>query len=42
MNHVIMDRIKQCYADEVVIAMDLSTMIIAYDRSCAIINAFLA
>ena len=41
MHYAFMDRIKQCYADEIEI-YHTTTMIIEYDRSCAIINALLA
>ena len=41
MHYAFMDRIKQCYADEIEI-YHRTTMIIEYDRSCAIINALLA
>ena len=41
MHHAFMDRIKQCYADEIEI-YHRTTMIIKYDRSCAIINALQA
>ena len=41
MHHAIMDTIKQCYADEIEI-YHRTTMIIEYNRSCAIINALLA
>ena len=38
MHYAIMDRIKQCYDDEIEI-YHRTTMIIEYNRSCAIINA---
>ena len=36
MHYAFMDRIKQCYADEIEI-YHTTTMIIEYDRSCAIL-----
>ena len=41
MNHAVIDRIKQCYADEVVIVIINNDHSLCY-RSCPIINAYLA